>query len=113
MALVVLTWIKASNVIPVFELSHYVGYTMTTWTIKTVTDDPQSVQAMVEDQRNRGYEVWIEDEIGRTVDEEPLKKSGRSLYQMVMAVIIWGAAIAVTLGALYVANILSGDPLRL
>ena len=79
---------------------------MTTWTIKTVTDDPQSVQEMVEDQRNRGYEVWIED------GEEPLKKSGRSLYQIVMAVIIWGAAIAVTLGALYVASILSGDPLR-
>jgi hypothetical protein len=82
---------------------------MTTWTIKTVTDDPQSVQEMVEDQRNRGYEVWIEGE-GRTVDEEPPKKSGRSLYQRVMGIVIWGTAIAVTLGALYACSILSGDP---
>jgi hypothetical protein len=29
---------------PVFELSHYVGCTMTTWTIKTETDDLQSVR---------------------------------------------------------------------
>ena len=82
---------------------------MTTWTIKTITDDPQSVQEMVEDQRNRGYEVWIEDD-GRTVDEEPLKKSDRSLYQRVMGIVIWGTAIAVTLGALYACSILSGDP---
>ena len=50
---------------------------MTTWTIKTVTDDPQSVQEMVEDQRNRGYSAWIEDENGRSFDEEGFKKSGR------------------------------------
>jgi len=83
---------------------------MTTWTIKTVTDDPQSVQEMVEDQRNRGYEVWIEDESGGRVDEEPFKKSGRSLYQIVMGVIIWGTAIAAALGGLYACSILSGDP---
>ena len=67
---------------------------------------------MVEDQRNRGYSVWIEDENGGSFDEVAFEKSGRSLYQIVMAVIIWGAAIAVMLGTLYAASILSGDPLR-
>jgi len=43
-----------------------------------------SVREMVEDQRNRGYNAWIEDESGQRLDEEPLKKSGRSLHQKLM-----------------------------
>jgi len=76
---------------------------MTTWTIRTETDDLESAREMVEDQRNRGYSAWIEDEDGQRVDEEPFKKSGRSLYQIVMGIIIWGTAIAATLGGLYLA----------
>ena len=84
-----------------------------TWTIRTETDDLESVREMVEDQRNRGYNAWIEDESGRRVGEEPFKKSGRSLYQKIIGVVIWGTAIAVTLGGLYACSILSGDPLAI
>jgi hypothetical protein len=86
---------------------------MTVWTIRTETDDLESVREMVEDQRDRGYNAWIEDESGQRVDEEPFKRRGRSLYQKVLGFIIWGIAIAVTLGALYACSILSGDPLRI
>jgi len=86
---------------------------MTIWTIRTETDDLESVREMVEDQRNRGYNAWIEDESGQRLDEEPLKKSGRSLHQKALGFIIWGIAIAVTLGALYACSLLSGDPLRI
>ena len=37
---------------------------MTTWTIKSQTDDPQLALAIVNDQRNKGYNAWIEDENG-------------------------------------------------
>ena len=83
---------------------------MTTWTIKTETDDSQSVLEMVEDQRDRGYNAWIEDESGGRVDEEPLKKSGRNLYQKVVGIVIWGTAMAAAIGALYACSLLSGDP---
>jgi len=82
---------------------------MTVWTIRTETDDLESVREMVEDQRNRGYNAWIEDESGQRLDEEPLKKSGSSLHQNALGFIIWGTAIAVTLGALYACSLLSGD----
>ena len=62
---------------------------MTTWTIRTETDNLERV------------------------DGEPFKKSGRSLYQIVMGVIIWGTAIAATLGGLYACSVLSGDPLAI
>jgi hypothetical protein len=88
----------------------WVALIMTIWTIKTETDDLESVREIVEDQRNRGYNAWIEDESGGRVDEEHLKKSDRSFYQKVMGFIIWGAAIVVALGALYACSILSGDP---
>jgi cell division septation protein DedD len=91
----------------------WAAYIMTIWTIRTETDDLGSVREMVEDQRNRGYNAWIEDESGQRVDEEPFKKSGRSLYQRVLGIVIWGTAIAVALGALYACSILSGDPMRI
>jgi hypothetical protein len=90
----------------------WIAFIMTVWTIKTETDDLESVREMVGDQRDRGYNAWIEDESGRRV-EEPPKKSDRSLYQKLLGFIIWGTAIAVTLGALYACSLLSGDPLRI
>ena len=46
---------------------------MDTWIIKSQTDDPQRALEIVEDQRSRGYNAWIEDESGKAVDEESLK----------------------------------------
>jgi hypothetical protein len=46
---------------------------MTTWTIKSVTDDPDRALEIVQDQRIKGYTAWIEDENGRDVDEKALK----------------------------------------
>jgi hypothetical protein len=43
------------------------------FTNKSQTDDPKSALTIVADQRNRGYTAWIEDENGKTVDEEALK----------------------------------------
>jgi len=43
---------------------------MTTWIIKSVTDDFDRALEIVGDQRNRGYTAWIEDDNGRAVDEK-------------------------------------------
>lgn len=42
-----------------------------------------------------GYKAWVEDENGRNVDEETLKKNDiqrttRTLYERVLGVLIWG-----------------------
>ena len=49
---------------------------MDTWIIKSQTDDPQRALEIVEDQRSRGYNAWIEDETGAAVDEQSLKMNG-------------------------------------
>jgi cell division septation protein DedD len=90
-----------------------VAFIMAIWTNKTQTDDLESVREMVEDQRDRGYNAWIEGESGQRLGEEPLKKSDRSFYQKVLGIVIWGTAIVVALGALYACSILSGDPMRM
>jgi hypothetical protein len=46
---------------------------MTTWIIKSETDDADRALANVVDQRSKGYTAWIEDEHGKAVDEELLK----------------------------------------
>jgi len=46
---------------------------MTTWIMKSETDDPDRALANVEDQRAKGYTAWIEDESGKAVDEELLR----------------------------------------
>jgi hypothetical protein len=46
---------------------------MPAWIIKSETDDPDRALANVEDQRSKGYAAWIEDEHGKTVDEELLR----------------------------------------
>jgi hypothetical protein len=50
---------------------------MTTWIIKSETDDPDRALANVVDQRSKGYTAWIEDEHGKAVDEDLLKRTGR------------------------------------
>jgi hypothetical protein len=51
---------------------------MTTWIMKSETDDPDRALANVEDQRSKGYTAWIEDENGKAVDEELLRTNGRA-----------------------------------
>jgi len=46
---------------------------MTTWIIKSETDDSDRALANVEDQRSTRYTAWIEDENGTAVDEQSLK----------------------------------------
>jgi hypothetical protein len=46
---------------------------MTTWVIKSQASDPKRALEIVENWRNGGQEVWIEDERGDRVDEESLK----------------------------------------
>lgn len=87
---------------------------MTTWTIKSQTDDPKRALEMVEDQRNRGCKVWIEDEDGRDIDVESLKKNdvqetNRAFYKRGVGVLIWGAAAAIAIGSLYACSLLAGD----
>ncbi len=50
---------------------------MNAWIIKAETDDPERALEIVEDQRNKGYNAWIEDENGAAVDEQSLKMNGR------------------------------------
>jgi hypothetical protein len=50
---------------------------MTTWIIKSATDDPDRALEVVQDQRIKGYTAWIEDEKGAAVDEQSLKMNGR------------------------------------
>ena len=87
---------------------------MTTWIVKSEIDDLRRGLEMVEQQRSDGYKAWIEDENGRKVDEASLKKNDitstkRSAYETVMAVLIWGAAAIIGVGALYALSFLAGD----
>ena len=50
---------------------------MNAWIIKTETYDSEQALQIVEDQRTKGYTAWIEDENGRSVDEQSLKMNGR------------------------------------
>ena len=46
---------------------------MTTWTIKSVTVDPDRALEIVQDQRTKEYTAWIEDEHGKAVEEKSLR----------------------------------------
>ena len=50
---------------------------MNAWIIKTQTYDSEQALQIVEDQRTKGFTAWIEDENGRSVDEQSLKINGR------------------------------------
>ena len=61
---------------------------MTTWTIKSVTDDFDRALEIVHDQRNRGYTAWIEDENGQGVDEKSRKvENDRSIKSVLQEVL--------------------------
>jgi hypothetical protein len=49
---------------------------MPAWIIKTETYDPDRALGIVADQRNKGYNAWIEDENGAAVEEQSLKMNG-------------------------------------
>jgi hypothetical protein len=46
---------------------------MEPWIVKTQVDDVQRALDIVEEQRSRGFNAWIEDDTGKAVDEESLK----------------------------------------
>ena len=79
---------------------------MRTWIIKSQTDDPKRALEIVEDQRTRGYNSWIEDESGKAVDEESLKnndvkQTGPTLYERGRGLLVGLTAAAAALGILY------------
>jgi hypothetical protein len=64
---------------------------MATWTIKSQTNESDLALKIVEDQRNKGYNAWIEDENGAAVDEQSLKTTKRVATER--AVPEWRAAL--------------------
>jgi hypothetical protein len=87
---------------------------MATWILKTEIDDPGRAVEMFEDQRRKGYKVWIEDKEGKNVDAEFLqgrdaKQTQRSWYDIAMAALIWGTTAVIAVGVLYALSLLDGD----
>ena len=79
---------------------------MTTWTVRSLTDDPQLALAIVEDQRTKGCTAWIEDENGAAVDEQSLKMNERvaterTLPDRLMGPLVVLASIVVGIFVLY------------
>jgi hypothetical protein len=68
---------------------------MTTWIIKSETDDPDRALANVEDQRSKGSTAWIEDENGTAVDEQALKINGRVAIKRTLAGYLTGLLVVV------------------
>jgi hypothetical protein len=62
---------------------------------------------MAEEQRNRGYTVWIEDENGGRVDERPFKheQTNRSFREIGLAVLFLFVPITVVIGGLYLMGV--------
>jgi hypothetical protein len=73
---------------------------MTTWTIKSVTVDPDRALEIVQDQRTKEYTAWIEDEHGKAFEEKslrmneavPTKPSVRERWQGLF--VVFGSAMA-------------------
>jgi len=83
-----------------------IGAPMTTWMVKSLTDDPDSALELVEYQRNRTYTAWIEDERGQPVDEESLKthkakQTTPTLKEKGIGILVVLAAAAAAIGTLY------------
>jgi hypothetical protein len=57
---------------------------MTTWVIRSQTSGLKRAREIYEYQQDRGYEVWVEDENGRRIDEQYLKDeyTRRSILQL-------------------------------
>jgi hypothetical protein len=87
---------------------------MTTFAIKVATNDIKDALDIVQVERDRGYEIWVEDENGRKIDEETAKRIGtqrigHSLYEKVVGLLILATAAAVGIGVLYALSLLAGD----
>ncbi|MFZ2075531.1 MAG: hypothetical protein WAV38_02520 [Xanthobacteraceae bacterium] len=86
------------------------GAAMRNWTIKTQTDNPDRALEIVQEQRNRGYTAWIEDDHGQGVDEEILKSGKPARSKPTLREREWGAATVITtaavaIGALYLIGV--------
>jgi hypothetical protein len=86
------------------------GAAMRNWTIKTQTDNPDRALEIVQEQRNRGYIAWIEDDHGQGVDEEILKSGKPARSKPTLREREWGAATVITtavvaIGALYLIGV--------
>ena len=71
---------------------------MTTWIIKSETegpDDPDRALANISDRRSKGYTAWIEDENGKAVDEDLLKRTGRVANERTLLERLMGPLIVV------------------
>jgi hypothetical protein len=68
---------------------------MTTWIIKSETDDLDRALANISDQRSKGYTAWIEDENGKAVDEDLLKRTGRVAIERTLLERLMGPLIVV------------------
>jgi hypothetical protein len=80
---------------------------MATWIIRTQTSDFKRALEMAEDQRQRGYTVWIEDENGGRVDEQSLKheQTNRSVREIGVAALFLPGAITLGFGGLYLIGV--------
>ena len=83
---------------------------MTTWIMKSETDDPDRALANVEDQRSKGYTAWIEDEHGKAVDEELLRTNKAvptepSIRERLAAPLVIGASVVAGIVVLYLVGL--------
>ena len=83
---------------------------MTTWIIKSESDDPDRALANVEDQRGKGFTAWIEDENGTAVDEQSLTMNGRvatkrTLPERLTGPLVVGGSIVVGVVVLYLVGL--------
>ena len=81
---------------------------MTTWIMKSETDDPDRALANVEDQRSKGYTAWIEDEHGKAVDEELLRTAvptKPSVRERFTAPLVIGASVVAGIFVLYLVGL--------
>ena len=83
---------------------------MEPWIVKTQVDDVQRALEIVEEQRNRGYNTWIEDDTGKAIDEESLKNENvkpieSSLRGKGKGFLVALAAAAAAIATLYVAGV--------
>jgi len=83
---------------------------MTTWIMKSETDDPDRALANVEDQRSKGYTAWIEDEHGKAVDEELLRTNKAvptkpSVRERFTAPLVIGASVVAGIFVLYLVGL--------
>jgi hypothetical protein len=81
---------------------------MTTWTIKSRTDDPDLALDIFDDLQYRGYSAWIEDENGNAVDEKSLERTKpirRPLRERVTGPLVVAASIVAGMVVLYLVGL--------